>query len=67
MMVIADTSATHNFMAKRMVSDLRLTIIKSGSKIKTINSMAHEVAGMATNIEVTIGPWSGALNFTVVT
>ncbi|XP_073105641.1 uncharacterized protein [Elaeis guineensis] len=67
MLAMADTGATHNFMTERTAHELGLKVTKSSSKIKAVNSVARDVAGIAAGVQVSLGSWTGVLSFTIVT
>ena len=50
-----DSGATHNFVADRMVQRLSLKVSKCPSKIKTINSKAKPVLGIAYGVKFKVG------------
>ena len=65
-LVMLDTGATHNFVAERMVKPLQLSVGKASSKIKAVNSEAQPVAGMAREVAISLGNWSGRIELMVV-
>ena len=50
-----DSGATHNFVADRMVQRLSLKVSKCPSKIKTINSKAKPMLGIAYGVKFKVG------------
>nr|CAD1825948.1 unnamed protein product [Ananas comosus var. bracteatus] len=60
---MVDTGATHNFIATGEAERLRLTLSKDGSRMKAVNSKAQPIAGLAKEVPVSIGSWTGKANF----
>nr|CAD1823067.1 unnamed protein product [Ananas comosus var. bracteatus] len=56
-------SATHNFIATGEAKRLGLTLSKDGSRMKAVNSKAQPIAGLAKEVPVSIGSWTGKANF----
>ncbi|RWR95040.1 gag-asp_proteas domain-containing protein [Cinnamomum micranthum f. kanehirae] len=63
---MVDTSATHNFVAKRVVSRLGLSLTKGQSQMKAMNSDAKPIVGMANDVTLRLGQWFGLCNFMIV-
>ncbi|KAJ0077796.1 hypothetical protein Patl1_36808 [Pistacia atlantica] len=63
---LLDTGATHNFVADRVVSKLGLALSKSPTTVKAVNSSACGVTGIAYNVKVCVGCWTGKINLTAV-
>ncbi|GAV58890.1 gag-asp_proteas domain-containing protein [Cephalotus follicularis] len=63
---MVDTGATHSFLAERMVTQLGLRVDKHGSRIKTVNSQAQAVVGMAHGVQIAMGEWAGKIDLMVV-
>ena len=61
-----DSGATHNFVANWMVQRLSLRVSKCPSKIKTVNSKAKPVLGIAYRVKLKVGEWTGKVNFLVM-
>ena len=61
-----DSGATHNFIDVPEAERLGLVLTGDISQIKTVNSKAHLVKGVARGVKVKLGDWSGNLNFTAV-
>uniref|UniRef100_A0A2C9UIZ6 Aspartic peptidase DDI1-type domain-containing protein n=1 Tax=Manihot esculenta TaxID=3983 RepID=A0A2C9UIZ6_MANES len=49
-LAMADTGASHNFLAERMAKTLGLEVTKSSNRMKAVNSAARDVIGMAANV-----------------
>ena len=52
---LVDSSATHNFVATREATRLGLKLEEDTSQIKTVNSKAQKIQGVAKNIPMQIG------------
>ncbi|XP_020105553.1 uncharacterized protein LOC109722077 [Ananas comosus] len=61
--VMVDTGATHNFIATGEVERLGLTLRMDGSRMKAVNSKAQPIAGLAKEVPISIGSWTGKANF----
>ena len=61
-----NTSNTQNFVAKRMVQQLGLKVIKCPSKIKALNSEAKPFFRIAFIIKFKVGEWTGKVNFLIM-
>nr|XP_028946771.1 uncharacterized protein LOC114820346 [Malus domestica] len=64
--VLVDTGATHNFMTSEEATRLGLRVTKEPGSVKTVNSAATPIVGVARNVQVDIGTWKGKIDFTVV-
>ncbi|CAN6705190.1 unnamed protein product [Malus baccata var. baccata] len=64
--VLVDTGVTHNFMTSEEATRLGLRVTKEPGSMKTVNSTATPIVGVARNVQVDIGTWKGNINFTVV-
>nr|CAD1839581.1 unnamed protein product [Ananas comosus var. bracteatus] len=60
---MVDTGATHNFIATGEAERLGLALSKDGSRMKAVNSKAQPIAGLAKEVPVNIGSWTGKANF----
>nr|CAD1838443.1 unnamed protein product [Ananas comosus var. bracteatus] len=60
---MVDTGATHNFIATGEAERLGLTLSKDGSRMKAVNSKVQPIAGLAKEVPVSIGSWTGKANF----
>ena len=61
-----DSSATHNFVADRMIQRLGLKVSKCPSKIKTVNLEAKLVLGIVYGVKFKVGKWTRKVNFLVM-
>ncbi|CAN6567559.1 unnamed protein product [Malus baccata var. baccata] len=64
--VLVDMGATHNFMTSEEATRLGLRVTKEPGSVKTVNSAATPIVGVARNVQVDIGTWKGKIDFTVV-
>ncbi|CAN6566578.1 unnamed protein product [Malus baccata var. baccata] len=64
--VLVDTGVTHNFMTSEEATRLGLRVTKEPGSVKTVNSAATPIVGVARNVQVGIGAWKGNIDFTVV-
>nr|XP_028950692.1 uncharacterized protein LOC114821710 [Malus domestica] len=64
--VLVDTGATHNFMTSEEATRLGLRVTKEPGSVKTVNSAATPIVGVARNVQVDIGAWKGEIDFTIV-
>ncbi|CAN6695431.1 unnamed protein product [Malus baccata var. baccata] len=64
--VLVDTGATHNFMTSEEATRLGLRVTKEPGSVKTVNSVATPIVGVARNVQVDIGAWKGEIDFTIV-
>jgi len=62
---LVDTGATHNFMTPQLARTVGLTILPSNMEVKAVNSKA-KVTGLAHEVPMQAGGWSGQLDFTVM-
>ncbi|CAN6571533.1 unnamed protein product [Malus baccata var. baccata] len=59
-------TATHNFMTSEEATRLGLRVTKEPGSVKTVNSAATPIVGVARNVQVDNGTWKGRIDFTVV-
>ncbi|CAN6677113.1 unnamed protein product [Malus baccata var. baccata] len=64
--VLVDTGATYNFITSEEATRLGLRVTKEPGSVKTVNSAATPIVGVARNVQVDIGTWKGKIDFTVV-
>ncbi|XP_021595193.1 probable carotenoid cleavage dioxygenase 4, chloroplastic [Manihot esculenta] len=57
--------ATYNFMADTLAIRLKLMVQKTIGKVKTVNSKALDIGGMAVGVSCQLGIWKGIMDFTV--
>ena len=62
---VIDSGAEANIMTKTMAEKLRLNIVPSKNRIKTINVPPTPVCGIAHGVSITLGKWQGKTNFTI--
>ncbi|XP_073106542.1 uncharacterized protein [Elaeis guineensis] len=63
---MVDTGATHNFIADREATRLGLKLERDSSRMKAVNSEARPIAGLARDVPIRVGTWSGKANFMAV-
>ncbi|KAK9706487.1 hypothetical protein RND81_07G129100 [Saponaria officinalis] len=63
---MVDTGATHNFVNPEEAKRLGLKFDRESGRIKADNSSAKPIYGVARNVSIKMGDWSGQLNFTTV-
>ena len=63
---LVDTGASHNFMKLEVVDAIGLKKTSSRIKVKAVNSQAKAAAGIASEVTVHIGRWTGKVDFTVI-
>lgn len=61
-----DTGATHNFITRSEAIRLGMRYSGKSGTLKTVNTAAKPIWGIAHDVRTTIGDWSGKLKFTVV-
>lgn len=54
---LVDSGATHNFVSIDEAKRLGINITKEGGSIKTVNSNAKPICGVARNLKAEIGEW----------
>lgn len=64
--VLLDTGASHNFIEESEAMRLHITYVKELGCLKTINSAAKPIYGIAQGVRLHIGNWCGLVNFSVV-
>ncbi|KAH0695836.1 hypothetical protein KY289_013318 [Solanum tuberosum] len=65
-MAMADTRATHMFVDVKIAAKLGLKLTKSPSYVKTVDSKAQAIVGMAYGVPMSIGNWVGKHNLMVM-
>ena len=63
---LLDTRATYNFVSVDKAKRLGLKATKEGGTMKAVNSPAKPIAGITQGVHITLGTWSGKLDFSIV-
>ncbi|KAE8662634.1 cytochrome P450 78A7-like [Hibiscus syriacus] len=63
---MVDTGATHNFVSKDEANRLGLKYTGSTGWLKTVNTQAVPLHGVARGVELRLGTWKGQVNFSVI-
>ena len=63
--VMVDTGASHNFIKKEEAARLGLKLEKGSGWLKTVNSEAKPLDGIARGVELHLGAWSGKVNLSM--
>ena len=63
---MVDTGATHNFVSTEEAKKLGLKVSKETGWLKTVNSQARPIHGVARGVEMHIGTWKGTIDLSVV-
>ncbi|XP_074315007.1 uncharacterized protein LOC141651185 [Silene latifolia] len=61
-----DTGASHNFFTPDEAKRLGMEINREGGRMKAVNSTAKPIQGVAKDVVIKMGEWSGKLDFTSV-
>ncbi|XP_074297249.1 uncharacterized protein LOC141627954 [Silene latifolia] len=61
-----DTGASHNFVTPDEAKRLGMEINREGGRMKAVNSSAQPIQGVAKDVVIKMGEWSGKLDFTSV-
>eukprot|EP00257_Ricinus_communis_P017580 XP_015576051.1 uncharacterized protein K02A2.6-like [Ricinus communis] len=64
---LLDTGANNNFLEVKEAERLGIKYSKEQGWLKAVNSAPSATYGVARNVNVSLGEWSGPLNFSVVT
>ncbi|CAL8996076.1 unnamed protein product [Prunus brigantina] len=63
---LVDTGALHNFMSMQEVKRLGCRVSKEAGSMKTVNSTAKPIDGVARGVELHIATWNGVVDFSVI-
>ncbi|XP_070050921.1 uncharacterized protein [Nicotiana tomentosiformis] len=64
--VMVDIGATHTFVSAILVHKYGLNVSTCPSYLKTVNSKAHAIVGMAYNVPMSVWNWKGKVNLMVI-
>ena len=65
-LTMVDSSKTHNFMNEDISRRIGLKFVPVQAQMKAVNSPPDSVIGVAEKVDVTIGEWTGRVDFTIV-
>ncbi|CAL5372637.1 unnamed protein product [Camellia sinensis] len=63
--VMVDTGASHNFIKAEEAKRLGLRLDRGQALMKTVNTKAKPVEGLARGVELHLGGWRGKVNFSI--
>ncbi|CAL9005670.1 unnamed protein product [Prunus brigantina] len=63
---LVDTGASHNFMSVQEAKRLGCRVSKEAGSMKTVNSTAIPIDGVARGVELHIATWKGVADFSVI-
>ncbi|KAI5328758.1 hypothetical protein L3X38_028155 [Prunus dulcis] len=63
---LVDTGASHNFMSVQEAKRLGCRVSKEPGSMKTVNSTAKPIDGVARGVELHIATWKGVADFSVI-
>ncbi|KAL6269883.1 hypothetical protein ACE6H2_026794 [Prunus campanulata] len=63
---LVDTGASHNFMSVQEAKRLGCRVLKEEGSMKTVNSTAKPIDGVAHGVKLDIGTWKGVADFSVI-
>ncbi|XP_021854582.2 DNA damage-inducible protein 1-like [Spinacia oleracea] len=63
---MVDTDASYNFVSEKEARRLGFLLKKGGGSMKSVNSKAKPILGVAEQVEAKLGDWEGKINFTAV-
>ncbi|CAL8990740.1 unnamed protein product [Prunus brigantina] len=63
---LVDTGASHNFMSMQEAKRLGCRVSKEAGSMKTVNSTAKPIDGVARGVELHIATWKGVADFSVI-
>ena len=65
-LALVDSGVTHNFVNKEVTKRLRLKIEQKENTLKAANSGVERVVGLAHQVSLSIGEWTGMGDFMIV-
>ena len=66
LLVLVDTSATHNFILEDELNKLSLKLEKDLGHMKVVNFKAVTIVGVVKEVVVKFSSWQGKVNFMIV-
>ncbi|CAL2272473.1 unnamed protein product [Prunus armeniaca] len=63
---LVDTSASHNFISVQEAKRLGCRVSKEAGSMKTVNSTAKPIDGVARGVELHVDAWKGVADFSVI-
>ncbi|CAL2267189.1 unnamed protein product [Prunus armeniaca] len=63
---LVDTGASHNFMSVQEAKRLGCRVSKEAGSMKTVNSTAKPIDGVARGVELHIATWKGVADFSMI-
>ncbi|KAK2995574.1 hypothetical protein RJ640_000050 [Escallonia rubra] len=63
--MMVDTGATHNFVTMEEAKWLGLKVVGGGGWLKSVNTNAKPLQGVARQVEMCLGSWKGLVDFSV--
>ncbi|GAV90278.1 gag-asp_proteas domain-containing protein [Cephalotus follicularis] len=63
---LVDTGATNNFISEYMANRLCLKAYRGSGYIKTVNSKAKPLIGIAKDVGMKIGQWDGLVSLSII-
>jgi len=65
-LTMVDSGASHNFMGEDTVRRIGLKFVPVKAQMKIVNSPLDNVLGIAEKVDMTLGEWTGKIDFTIV-
>ena len=64
--IMVDTGATHNFITPDEAKRVGLNVVQGEGWLKTVNSSPKQLNGIAREVDLCLGNWSGKVDFSVI-
>lgn len=65
-LTMVDSGAAHNFMSEDVARRIGLKFVPVKAKMKMVNSPPDLVLGVVEKVDITLGEWTGKVDFTIV-